>query len=191
MKFKCIVLRVWVCIRKWEGMGMSMGGHRNWQLSRCGENRDAQKRLATKNTVTSWTTDKHFLQEGRSTNFRFSTFFIKLSFNSSVGVARTANHHTIRIKFQIIRRTHNRFPVQPLLNWKETKLSLFQHTRWQDAKMPRWNNAPRHVRGEKFPISFSRAEQERSCQFLWNCNAGWKGYFLSSSVHLGSPQKKL
>ena len=57
--------------------------------------------------------------------------------------------------------------------------------------MPRWNNAPRHVRGEKFPISFSRAEQERSCQFLWNCNAGWKGYFLSSSVHLGSPQKRL
>ena len=41
-----------------------VGGHGNWQLSTCVENRDPQKRAPTKNTGTPWTRDKHFLWGG-------------------------------------------------------------------------------------------------------------------------------
>ena len=122
VKFKCIVLRVWVCIRKWEGMGMSMGGHRNWQLSRCGENRDAQKRLATKNTVTSWTTDKHFFLWRRDGQPTFT--FQHLSSNWAL-IQVLELQGPLIITLIPNHQAHNRLPVQPLLNLKETKLSLF------------------------------------------------------------------
>ena len=40
-------------------MGRHEHGHGNWQLSTCEENRETQKRPATKNTGTPSTVDKH------------------------------------------------------------------------------------------------------------------------------------
>ena len=165
---------------------MSMGGHRNWQLSRCGENRDAQKRLATKNTVTSWTTDKHFFLWRRDGQPTFTFQHFSSNFNSSVGVARTANHHTNSKSSG----TQQASCAATFKLERDEIVSFLAHevTRCKDAKM---KQCPTSCQGGKVPNFFFSCRTRKILSVPVKLQRRLKRIFLSSSVHLGSPQKRL
>ena len=153
-----------------------VGGHGNWQLSTCVENRDPQKRAPTKNTGTPWTRDKHFLWGDNGPAFTFQSPCKKKDSELTLCVGASVRPHLSLtcIWWQPLNhfqstQDHRRLILSTIGSCAvafKAKHTKFFFGRAQGDKMPPRNNAPLSCSSENFFFGLHATKQERSCRFL-------------------------